>query len=128
MHAPAQRVADAAGPLASALLHVVFAGLLLLAARLQPPPVPPEESVAVEIVTPDEFRAATGRARGPSPAEPLPSPEAQAAPSSRQAPQPTVRPTTMLSERTLADPRSRQARAALAQMRGDERMVQLCDV
>lgn len=122
MHAPAQRVADAAGPLASVFLHVAFAGLLLQAARPPPPSAPPEETVTVEIVTPAQFAAASPRLEpAPDVAAPSPSPP-------RPEPSPTVRPTTMLSERTLADPRSRQARAALAQMRDDERMVQLCDV
>lgn len=39
-----------------------------------------------------------------------------------------IRPTEMLSAKTLADPRSRQARADLATFASDERMVQLCDL
>ena len=39
-----------------------------------------------------------------------------------------IRPTEMLSGKTLADPRSRQARADLANFASDERMVQLCNL
>ncbi|PDQ18759.1 hypothetical protein CN311_23215 [Mesorhizobium sanjuanii] len=39
-----------------------------------------------------------------------------------------IRATEMLSARTLADPRSRQARADLATLASDERMVQLCNL
>ncbi|MBN9550500.1 MAG: DUF930 domain-containing protein [Alphaproteobacteria bacterium] len=39
-----------------------------------------------------------------------------------------VRATEMLSGKTLADPRSRQARADLATFASDERMVQLCNL
>ncbi|WP_404927252.1 DUF930 domain-containing protein [Mesorhizobium sp. ORM16] len=39
-----------------------------------------------------------------------------------------IRPTQMLSARTLADPRSRQARADLKTFASDERMVQLCNL
>jgi len=39
-----------------------------------------------------------------------------------------IRPTEMLSAKTLADPRSRQARADLATFASDERMVQLCNL
>ena len=39
-----------------------------------------------------------------------------------------IRPTEMLSAKTLSDPRSRQARADLATFASDERMVQLCNL
>ncbi|UVK41609.1 DUF930 domain-containing protein [Mesorhizobium sp. AR10] len=39
-----------------------------------------------------------------------------------------IHPTEMLSAKTLADPRSRQARADLATFASDERMVQLCNL
>ena len=39
-----------------------------------------------------------------------------------------IRPTQMLSAKTLADPRSRQARADLKTFAADERMVQLCNL
>jgi hypothetical protein len=124
MAASVERARETPGALASVVLHVAFAGLLLAAARLQPPVSPSQESVAVEILTPQEFEAATGRTDvAPDESVPLPAPPAEAA-----RPVPMVRPNIMLSERTLADPRSRQARAALGQMTADERMVQLCDV
>ncbi|MFW8693127.1 MULTISPECIES: DUF930 domain-containing protein [Mesorhizobium] len=92
-----------------------------------------EERVSVDILTPQQFEAST---RPPAPA-PLPAPEAQAsAPTpTPSAPRPTpptaptmIRPTEMLSAKTLADPRSRQARADLATFASDERMVQLCNL
>lgn len=128
MAAPVAWAREAPGALASVLLHVAFAGLLLLVARMPPPALPQEESVAVELVTPQQFEAATRHLSPPVDPMPAPSPPADRAEPAKPAPAQTVRPTTMLSERTLADPRSRQARAALAQMTGDERMVQLCDV
>ncbi|TPM34120.1 DUF930 domain-containing protein [Mesorhizobium sp. B2-2-2] len=39
-----------------------------------------------------------------------------------------IRPTQMLSAKTLADPRSKQARADLKTFASDERMVQLCNL
>ncbi len=39
-----------------------------------------------------------------------------------------IRPTEMLSARTLADPRSRNVRADLASMAGSERQLQICAV
>jgi hypothetical protein len=126
---PARRMAEAPGAVSSVLLHLGFAGLLLLAAGLRPPAVPPEESLAVEIVTPEQFAAARRR---PEPVpQPVPEASSSSAPAARPAapePSPVMRPKIMLSGRTLADPRSRQARAALRQMTGDERMVQLCDL
>ncbi len=119
-----ERVRETPGALASLLLHAAFAGAVLLVARLQAPMIPSQENVAVEILTPQEFAAVTGRV---APDESVPLPAAPAEPA-RPATLPMVRPTTMLSERALADPRSRQARAALGQMTQDERMVQLCDV
>lgn len=126
MAALVERTRGSPGALASVALHVGFAGLLLLAARLQPPALPPEESVAVEILTPQEFEAATHA--DPADAVPAPSPPSGRTEPAKPAPPAMVRPSTMLSERTLADPRSRQARSALGQMTRDERMVQLCDL
>jgi hypothetical protein len=91
-----------------------------------------EERVSVDILTPQQFEAATR----PPPA-PAPPPEAQApapapTPSAPRPALPTapamIRPTEMLSAKTLADPRSRQARADLATFASDERMVQLCNL
>ncbi|WP_256753640.1 DUF930 domain-containing protein [Mesorhizobium sp. Mes31] len=90
--------------------------------------------MSVEILTPQQFEAST---------KPLPAPAAPVAPQARAAeppsasspprPQPSsaaamIRPTEMLSAKTLADPRSRQARADLATFASDERMVQLCNL
>lgn len=94
-----------------------------------------EERVSVEILTPQQFEAATR----PPPvllAPDSPAPEIQAAPTPPPgAPEPQlpkapamIRPTQMLSAKTLADPRSRQARADLKTFAADERMVQLCNL
>ncbi|WP_258589483.1 hypothetical protein [Mesorhizobium sp. AR02] len=113
---------------ASVVLHTLLAATLALMPLPKPPRRLEEERVSVDILTPQQFEAATR----PPPAPP-PAPEAQAMPPtpSPSAPQfqpPTapamIRPTEMLSAKTLADPRSRQARADLATFASDERMVQ----
>ncbi|WP_258593278.1 DUF930 domain-containing protein [Mesorhizobium sp. AR07] len=110
-----------------------------LMAAMMPLPKPPkrleEERVSVDILTPQQFEAAT---KPPPPALEAPAlPEAPATVpppvSSPPGPQPPaapamIRPTEMLSAKTLADPRSRQARADLATFASDERMVQLCNL
>ena len=94
-----------------------------------------EERVSVDILTPEQFDASTR----PPPAQvtqeplaPLPQP-APAAPVAPVAAQPPAQPamihaTEMLSGKTFADPRSRQARADLATFASEERMVQLCNL
>lgn len=113
-------------------LHV----LLVLAFALMPLPKPlrrlEEERVSVNILTPQQFGASTRPPPAPAPtieatptSQPPPPAPAQAAPPAKPA---MVRATEMLSGKTLADPRSRQARADLATFASEERMVQLCNL
>ncbi|WP_246682437.1 DUF930 domain-containing protein [Mesorhizobium sp. B3-2-1] len=93
-----------------------------------------DERVSVDILTPEQFEAST---------KPPPAPAAPAVPEARAAEPPPasnppktqppvapamIRPTRMLSAKTLADPRSKQARADLETFASDERMVQLCNL
>ena len=137
-----------AGLPASVLLHLPLIAVLALlpGARMAAPP--PIAGIAVELVSPRQYEAAApveasappeGADEAPAALTPAPAPgEPQAAPPI-VAPAPPVTPappaapamvraTAMLSGTALADPRSRQARAALAGMDGDERLIQLCNV
>ncbi|WP_246678240.1 MULTISPECIES: DUF930 domain-containing protein [unclassified Mesorhizobium] len=122
------------GVSASVVLHTLLAAALALMPLPKPPKRLEEERVSVDILTPLQFEASTRRPPAPTPA-PLPAPEARTpapTPDARQTQQPAapamIRPTEMLSAKTLADPRSRQARADLATFASDERMVQLCNL
>ncbi|WP_258051839.1 DUF930 domain-containing protein [Mesorhizobium sp. INR15] len=117
------------------MLHTLLAATLALMPLPKRPKRMEEERVSVDILTPQQFEAATR----PPPvlaAPPTPQPEIQAAPTPPpSAPEPQlpkapamIRPTQMLSAKTLADPRSRQARADLKTFAADERMVQLCNL
>jgi hypothetical protein len=112
------------GAVAIALLAslAIHAAILALAARRPVATVSPlaERPVAVEILTPEEFETLTAP---PPPA--APPPVAARAPA-EEAGGGMVRPTTMLSAATLADPRSAQARAMLATVDDTEKMIQLC--
>ncbi|WP_421913160.1 DUF930 domain-containing protein [Mesorhizobium sp.] len=91
--------------------------------------------MSVEILTSRQFDTAIAPPSAPAvspqpqPASAQPSPDAALAakPQSPVAPA-MIRPTRMLSAKTLADPRSRQARADLRTFAADERMVQLCNL
>lgn len=116
----------------SVLLHALLAATVMLI----PLPKPPnrreeEERVSVAILTPQQFEASTRPPLPPAEAPGAPMPAAPApAPSARQSPAAPamIRPTRMLSAKTLADPRSKQARADLEAFASDERMVQLCNL
>ena len=119
---------------ASVVLHTLLAATLALMPLPKPPKRLEEERVSVDILTPQQFEAST---KPPLVQAPPPAPEARApvptpSPSAPQSPPPSapamIRPTEMLSAKTLADPRSRQARADLATFASDERMVQLCNL
>ncbi|MFD1983441.1 DUF930 domain-containing protein [Mesorhizobium newzealandense] len=119
---------------ASVVLHTLLAAMLALMPLPKRPKRLEEERVSVDILTPRQFEAATRPP--PAPAAPA-QPEAPAAVpppalGTLRAQPPTapamIRPTEMLSAKTLADPRSRQARADLATFASDERMVQLCNL
>ncbi|MGX7872726.1 DUF930 domain-containing protein [Mesorhizobium sp. ORM6] len=119
----------------SVVLHALFAVTLALMPLPKRPNRPEEERVSVDILTPEQFEASTMPPPAPTPAAPATS-QVQAPPppaSNPPKPQPPtasamIRPTEMLSAKTLADPRSRQARADLATFASDERMVQLCNL
>lgn len=116
----------------SVLLHALLAATVMLIPVPKPPIRPEEERVSVDILTQQQFEASTRQPSPPAEAAPsAPMPEAPAptpsAPQSPAAPA-MIRPTRMLSAKTLADPRSRQARADLETFASDERMVQLCNL
>ena len=120
---------------ASLLLHA-----LLVVALLFSPAAPklmqvPDTGVAVEILTPQQFHAAVDPK--PQPVAPLqpeasvpPIPESTALPHAAEPESASgmIVAKTMLSEKTLADPRSGQARRELATFADSERMVQLCNI
>lgn len=85
--------------------------------------------MAVAILTPQQFEASPRPPSLPPEASsaPIPAAPAPSAPRSPAAPA-MIRPTRMLSAKTLADPRSKQARADLETFASDERMVQLCNL
>ncbi|MDR7032112.1 DUF930 domain-containing protein [Mesorhizobium sp. BE184] len=119
---------------ASLTLHSVVLAFLALSpsARTQLPPR--EDSISVDMISPQQFEAMAM----PKPIPPvLQAPEVE--PEDRQdganpqkaapAPQPgMIQATQMLSAKTLADTRSRNVRADLASMAGNERQLQLCAV
>ena len=116
---------------AAVVLHALLAATLALIPLPKPPKRLEEERVSVDILTPQQFEASTRPP--PTPATPeMPAavpPPAASPPVSQPPTAPAmVRPTEMLSAKTLADPRSRQARADLATFASDERMVQLCNL
>jgi type IV secretory pathway VirB10-like protein len=121
---------------ASALLHVVLVAMLAVMPAPKRPKRPQDEPVSVDILTPRQFDAIGEVKAAPHAAEPPPVPAPPAAspalapqaPPATAAPPAMIHPTEMLSAKTLADPRSRQARADLATFASDERMVQLCNL
>jgi hypothetical protein len=107
---------------ASLAIHALLL-VILLTVALEQRPMPGERPIAVEILTPEQFAAMTAP---PEADEPAPVPPAAPAPTPPPAEQAMIRPTEMLSAGTLADPRSREARALLATLDDTERMIQLC--
>ena len=118
---------------ASTALHVLVAFVLVLLPAPPRPEPPPESSIAVEIITPEQFETATRQpGTAPSPASPSPQPPENqprviAKPSEPQ-PGAMVRATQLYSSKRLSDPRSKQAREALQLVSTDERIEQLCDL
>ncbi len=119
--------------LVSLLLHVAIGAFAVLLVHTSGRERPAERPVRVDILTADQFAALAPRAG--EPARPAPPPQAPPetppetpAETPKPAPPGMVRAQVMLSEATLADPRSRAARAALPGLSDDERMVQLCNV
>jgi hypothetical protein len=116
---------------AAVVLHALLAATLALMPLPKRPKRLEEERVSVDILTPQQFEASTRPPPAPAaPEMPAAMPPLAASPPVSQPPTAPamVRPTEMLSAKTLADPRSRQARADLATFASDERMVQLCNL
>jgi len=119
--------APSSGLLASLGLHALLLAVLALLPPAAPLIAPAERSIEVEIVTaPGEPPVRPGAAvpsRVPQATLPATAPAATPSPSAPAM----VRPTQLLSAKSLADPRSREAAQALAQLAPDDRIEQLCD-
>lgn len=107
---------------ASLVLHLMLFGISLVWRSI--PPLPVEVGVDVQMLTPEEFEAATGVSSEPA-NRPPPATEPRAIPPPPAA-DTMVRPTRMLSAAALAEPGSRQAREMLGQIDATERSIQLC--
>jgi cell division septation protein DedD len=114
----------ATGIAASLALHAALLVLAFSLALGQRPPAG-ERPVSVEILTPQQFEAMTAPPPVAVPA-PVPPPAPSPMPAEPSAEQAMIRPKAMLSAGTLADPRSREARALLSTLDDTERMIQLC--
>lgn len=145
MATPARFSMPAPGLPIAAVLHAALLAWLASVAIQTFEIVPiAEQSVEVELQTPEEFEALTRPKPPPvvtpvpaAPAlpealpksdEPAPSPQPPAA---RAQPAPVeadgmIHPPRMLSQRVLADPRSRETVAMLPKLAPDERVEQLC--
>jgi hypothetical protein len=124
---------------ASLLFHALLIVALLLSPAAPKLMQVPDIGVAVEILTPQQFHSAVDPK--PQPVAP-PQPEASATPTPESTALPPaagpeavpesasgmIVAKTMLSEQTLADPRSGQARRELATFADSERIVQLCNL
>ncbi|MDB5529682.1 MAG: conserved hypothetical exported protein [Devosia sp.] len=123
---------------ASALLHAMLLALLLHQARALPD-APPEHSIAIDLVTAEQYAAATALpaivtapaskasvARPPPEAAPVAPPSP--APSTGVPPSGMVHPTQLLGAGVLAEPASKEVRETLPLLGGDERKVQLCNI
>lgn len=133
----ARRVAGAARFAGALALHLAA---LVAALQLGGVPVlqPPEEqAVETQLIGAREFEALRAPSRAtalpeqavaPQPAEPIPGGAPSAVAPRAAPPDDMIRPSRMLSERALADPRSRAARRAMATLAGEERIAQLCDL
>jgi hypothetical protein len=105
---------------ASLAFHVV---VLAVATVWRMAAIPaPEVNIPVELLTPEQYEAATRADNGAVASRSVP-PETPAAPGNDM-----IRPTAMLSASALADAKSRQARAMLPHFDPTERSVQLCNL
>jgi outer membrane biosynthesis protein TonB len=143
---PARFALPAPGLPVAAMLHAALLAWLASVAIQTFENVPiAEQSVEVELQTPEEFEALTRPKPPPAVAVPAPAPPVlpDAAPKpdepapSPQPPAPSppraaveadgmIHPPRMLSQRVLADPRSRETVALLPRLAPDERVEQLC--
>jgi hypothetical protein len=106
------------GIAASFILHLFVGAALTLLPGPTRPKRAPEASIAVEIMT---FRPPVPALNGaPQPQDSASAPET--------APNGMMRATHMLSEQSLADPRSQEAVKMLPMLAADERMEQLCAI
>lgn len=124
---------------ASIALHAVFALLLWLLPRDVRPDAPRDRGIEVEFVTPRSTpppQSDAGR-QAISPNAPAPAPTVDRAPVDPESTGPAtddggpgdlVRAAHLMSSDVLADPRSREARAALAGFATADQMVQLCGI
>ncbi|MCS0504184.1 DUF930 domain-containing protein [Ancylobacter mangrovi] len=134
--APPRPSSGGADLLASLALHGGLLALMLLVAIAPPLPVPEPPAIQTEVISQRDFDLLRGVTAAPAPApaaEPeLPPPAAPSAPLPRsggaRAQPDMVRPSRMLSEQALANPRSRGLRRALAGLAEEERIAQLCDL
>lgn len=131
-------------PIAAILHAVLLAWLASVAIQTFETAPITEQSVEVELQTPEEFEALTRpkpppaiaptpaapalREAPPKPDEPAPSPQP---PVPRPQPAPVeadgmIHPPRMLSQRVLADPRSRETVAMLPRLAPEERVEQIC--
>ncbi|MGX1744726.1 DUF930 domain-containing protein [Bosea sp. NPDC055353] len=136
---PARPSMPAPGLQVAVILHAaLLAWLAAFAVQSFDPAPVTEQSIEVELQTPEEFEALTRLrpppvAAIPAPAAPvlpdaLPKPD-EPAPSASPAPVEAdgmIHPSRMLSQRVLADPRSRETVALLPRLAPDERVEQLC--
>lgn len=126
---------------ASFAIHLAIGLALLLVVAPRPQVLAPEDSVSVDVLTPQEFDAANGAPATETPAQkPV---EASVSPQVEQKTPaftelPTDRPvnaaggmvraTHLMSAKVLADPRSAKARKAMKELASSERIVQLCNI
>lgn len=126
---------------ASLGFHILIGLALILVAAPRRQAFPLEDSVTVDVMTPEQFDAANGSPAGETPVrKPADASEPQHA--DRKTPDfaelPTDRPkntaanmilaTRLMSEKVLADPRSAKARKAMRKLASSERIVQLCNI
>lgn len=124
------------GMAASLALHAILVAALAAspAVRMFKRPTR-DEGVAVDILTPQQFREAVSQRQWPftSPPARTHAPAMRESAAIPKAAEPNAAPgmivaKTMLSEKLLADPRSSQARRELATFDDGERVVQLCNL
>jgi Domain of Unknown Function (DUF930) len=126
---------------ASLGFHILIGLALLLVVAPRPQVAPPEGSVTVDVLTPQQFEAANKppdaetRLEPPGRMPPQPSfegktPELARVPEShpRAAGNGMIKATGLLSAKVLADPRSAKARKMLGELASSERIVQLCNI
>ena len=122
------------GTALSVAFHATLLCLILLGPdRDAPKPLPPP-SIAVELMTAQQFAALTTPAQMPpaaAPAPPTATAPAEATttrPVAKAAPGGTIRATQFYAGSLLAEPESAKLRAAMTTLDGSERLVQLCSI